>query len=122
MKKSAEQGYAPAQDAYCVCFAKAKGVAQDYVEAYKWFSLAAANGGEGSIQAKIDLSMAEHAMTPEQIRAGQRLASEFQPHKAELSPQQSAGDKHHPGAASSGSVTIKAADETAEVFVDGGSV
>ena len=122
IKKAAEQGYAPAEDAYGVCFAKAKGVGQDYVQAYKWSSLAAAQGGEGSTQAKIDLSMAERAMTPEQIVAGQKLASEFQPHKSELSPGKGARDNHQGGGASSGSVTIKAEDETAEVYVDGTSV
>jgi hypothetical protein len=122
MKKAAEQGYAPAEDAYGTCFAKAKGVGQDYVEAYKWFSLAAAQGGEGSTQTKIDLSMAEHAMTPEQITAGQKLAREFHPHKAELLPGTVAQEDHQAGGASSGIVTIKAEDETAEVYVDGASV
>lgn len=121
MKKSAELGFAPAQDAYGTCFAKAKGVAQDYVEAYKWFSLAAAQGGEGSTQAKIDLSMAERAMTPEQIRTGQKVASEFHTRKVERSPETQAGDDAH-DRAGFGSVTIKAADETAEVYVDGTSV
>jgi hypothetical protein len=122
MKKAAEQAYAPAEDAYGVCFAKAKGVGQDYVEAYKWFSLAAAQGGEGSTQSKIDLSMAERAMTPEQIVAGQKRANEFQPHRTELSLAAGARNNHQAGGASAGIVTIKAEDETAEVYVDGASV
>ena len=122
MKKAAEQGYAPAQDAYGSCFAKAKGVGQDYVEAYKWFTLAAAQGGEANTQTKIDLSMAEREMTPEQIVAGQKLASEFHAHKPEPSAGKGARDDQQPGGVSSGIVTIRAEDETAEVYVDGASV
>ena len=118
IKKSAEQGYAPAQNRYGMCFTKAIGVQQDYVEAYKWFSLAAAQGGETALQAKIDLSMAERAMTPEQIDAGQKRAGEFIPRKAGQPTVPTTGIASA-SAINTGSVTVKADDDTADIYLDG---
>jgi S1-C subfamily serine protease len=53
-------------------------VPKDYVEAYKWYSLASAQGNKF---AEKYLPNLELRMTPEQIAEAQRLAREFQPHQ-----------------------------------------
>jgi TPR repeat protein len=54
-------------------------VPKDYVEAYKWLSLASAQGNERAKGLKSQL--AQH-MTPEQIAKGFRSAREFKPNSA----------------------------------------
>jgi TPR repeat protein len=54
-------------------------VAQDYVESYKWTSLAAAQGNES---AKKTLPFIKLEMTSEQIAEAQRLVREFKPRMA----------------------------------------
>jgi TPR repeat protein len=51
-------------------------VPKDYVEAYKWFLLAAAKGDE---DAKNFVSKLEDKMSREQIAEGQKLARTFKP-------------------------------------------
>jgi len=116
-RKAAEQGFAPAEDALGMCYAKGKGMPQDYLEAYKWFDLAAAQGGEHNTDAKINLSMAERAMTPEQITQAQKLARDFKPRAATAEPALAADN-----AAKTGFLNVKADDETYEVFLDGSFV
>jgi TPR repeat protein len=117
-RKAAEQGYAPAENSYGLCFAKGRGVPQNYLEAYKWFNLSAAQGGEHNNEARINLSMAERAMTPAQIAEGQKLAREFKPQSG--TAVQTAEPDHSTG--QPGVVTVKADDETAEVYADGNFV
>jgi TPR repeat protein len=121
MKQAAEQGYAPAENSYGMCFAKGKGVAQDYLQAYKWLNLSAAQGGENNTEAKINLSMAERAMTSAQIEQGQKLAREFKPNKpgSSVAPALAA---QSPAASVPGVVSVKAGDESCEVYVDGALV
>lgn len=128
-RKAAEQGLAAAENSYGMCYAKGKGVTQDYLEAYKWLNLAAAQGGEQNIEAKINLSMAERAMTPEQITQGQKLAREFKPRVSQDSPLPSGADAgKQPNnisavtSAKAGFLNVKADDETYEVFLDGAFV
>jgi TPR repeat protein len=131
-RKAAEQGLAAGEDSLGMCYAKGKGVTQDYLEAYKWFSLAAAQGDEHDTQAKIDLSMAERAMTPEQIAQGQKLAREFQAHASQdapAAPGTDAGKKSNTASAvpaingsNLGFLNVKADDETYDVFLDGAFV
>ena len=52
---------------------------KDFVEAYKWMSLASAQGNEWSKRAKSEL--VKHT-TPEQIARGSRLAGDFKPSRA----------------------------------------
>jgi len=52
-------------------------VPKDYVEAYKWFNLASA---QGNINATSDRDNLAASMTPDQIAEGQRLSRGFQPH------------------------------------------
>ena len=52
------------------------GVLQDYVEAYKWFNLAASRGNAKAASERNDLSA---SMTPEQLAEGQSLARAWRP-------------------------------------------
>ena len=84
-RKSAEQGHSTAQYNLGVCYAVGNGVPKDYVQAYKWFSLASASGQtwdeSTSASAKENLEIAEARMTPGQVAEAQRLAREFKPRK-----------------------------------------
>src|SRR6202142_2614570 len=77
-RRAANQGYAPAQGVVGACFVKGSVVDKDYVEAYKWFSLAKDQGDE---TAKNGFSFVEQQMTPEQISEAQKLVREFKPRK-----------------------------------------
>jgi TPR repeat protein len=59
-----------------VWYANGKHVPKDYVQAYKWFSLASAQGDENAQTAKASLAQ---RMTPEQIAEGFRVARDFKP-------------------------------------------
>ena len=52
------------------------GVLQDYVEAYKWFNVAASRGNAEAASERNDLSA---RMTPEQLAEGQSLARAWRP-------------------------------------------
>ena len=71
----AAQGNAPAQYNLGVMYAKGQGVAQDYVQAHKWFNLSAASGQAEAVKNR-DIVAAK--MTPAQIAEAQRLASVWQ--------------------------------------------
>jgi TPR repeat protein len=132
-RKAAEQGHPGAQQTLGICYAKGKGVETNYVQAYKWLALAAAKDNQNSDDIKVNLSMVERFMTPEQIAAGEKLANEFVPgdasaSRASPSPAGSA-DSHASGTvppsaslARTGSVNVKADDDTQEIFVDGAFV
>jgi TPR repeat protein len=77
MRRSAEQGNADAQGCLGEAYQNGEGTAQDYVEAYKWYSLYAAQGGLG-IESRNAIA---RLMTPEQISEGQRRAAAFVPVK-----------------------------------------
>ena len=77
-RKAAEQNHAEAQYNLGVCYANGEGVAKDYVEAYKWWLLAA---GQGDEDAKKIMTILENKMTREQIAEGQKLARNFKPRK-----------------------------------------
>ncbi|MFH1914989.1 MAG: tetratricopeptide repeat protein [Pseudomonadota bacterium] len=78
IKWNADQGYAEAQSNLGVMYAKGQGVPQDYVEAYKWCNLSAAQGNSDAVKNRDILSA---SMTPEQIAEGQRLSREWKPKK-----------------------------------------
>jgi len=141
-RRAAEKGYAPAQQTLGICYSKGRGVPQDYVQAYKWLDLAAAKDDQNTDDIKVNLSMAERFMTPEQIAEGQRLAHEFKAQKA-APPGQPAASQPSPEPsratvqpartnataavpAPSGSVggllTVNTDDQTSEIFVDGAFV
>ena len=54
-----------------------QGVPRDYVMAYMWFNLAAAQGQEVAKVASGLRNISERVMTPEQIAEAQRLSREF---------------------------------------------
>ncbi len=60
-------------------YAKGEGVLQDYVQAHKWFNLAAIRGSD---EARDNRDFVAEEMTRDQIAQAQRLAREWQP-KAE---------------------------------------
>lgn len=91
--KAAEQGDAQAQGNLGDCYFRGQGTIRDYIQAYKWVNLAAAQGYTGE---DLPLSRVEQLMTPDQIAEGKRLSAEFTPGKE--MPGQS---KEPPGSTSS---------------------
>ena len=59
-------------------YAKGTGVPEDYVQAYKWWNLAAAAGNASAVKNK---NMVAEKMTKEQIAEAQRLSTAFKPTK-----------------------------------------
>jgi TPR repeat protein len=125
IRKAAEQGFAGAQQILGMCYAKGKGVTTNNVEAYKWLALAAAKENQSADDIKVNISMVERFMTPEQIAEGQRLAAEFVPGAAKSHSPEQAGKPAAPNAAPAshdqartGLVNVKADDAAQEIFVD----
>jgi hypothetical protein len=83
--KAAEQGNALAQCSYGASYATGQGVPQDYVEAYKWYNLAAAQGNTNAIKNRNGIV---RYMTSSQIAEAQRLSREYVPRK-QVAPDQS---------------------------------
>ena len=75
----AEQGDAEAQNILGFAYAIGQGVPQDYVEAHKWYNLAASRGAD---TARNNRDIIAERITSEQIAEAQRQAREWQP-KAE---------------------------------------
>jgi TPR repeat protein len=59
-------------------YLEGKGVPQDYLEAHKWFNLAAVTGNKVAI---TNREIAASKMTPAQIAEAQRLTREWKPKK-----------------------------------------
>ena len=76
-KIAAEQGLAEAQNSLGVMYKNGEGVVQDDVKAHLWFNLAAANGLS---VAKVSRDVVAKALTPDQIKQAQQLASACQAH------------------------------------------
>ena len=55
-------------------------IQQDFVEAYKWYSLAVANGNERAVDLRHNVS---GQMTPVQLAEAERLVTEWEPNPAE---------------------------------------
>jgi TPR repeat protein len=77
---AADQGDFDGQYELALIYQVGRGVPQDYVEAYKWFSLAAAQDDSFAVRGLNDMTA---LMTPAQIAEGQRLAAEWQPRSPE---------------------------------------
>lgn len=76
----------------------------------------------------MNLSMAERALTPEQVAQGQKLAREFKPHPATAPSATASNASGKPNAALSNSsgadgkagfLIVKADDESCDVYLDG---
>ena len=79
-RKAAEQGEPYAQASLGILLRFGKGVAQDYVEAYKWLQLAVSQTSGGEQESIVELRDSTAArMTPEQIAEAKRLATEWKP-------------------------------------------
>jgi uncharacterized protein len=80
-RKAAEQGHALSQLFLGFDFEESHGVAQDYVEAYIWFSLAAGGASETTLRnvAVSGRDRVANQMTPEEIAEAQRMAREWKP-------------------------------------------
>jgi len=57
-------------------YAKGQGVAQNYIQAYMWETLAAAQGNEKAVKG---LELLEKSMTLDELAEAQRLAREWKP-------------------------------------------
>ena len=75
-KNLAAQNDSDAQYMLGYMYAVGKGVLQDYIEAHKWFNIAASRGNRDAVKARNEV---ERQMTPEQIAQSQRKAREWQP-------------------------------------------
>jgi len=74
-RQAAEQGLPKAQLYLGHMHHVGDGVPQDYVQAYTWFILAAAQGEERAFKSKDELRL---AMTSEQVAEARKLAAELQ--------------------------------------------
>jgi len=70
----AEKGEPWAQVNLAESYEKGKGVAQDYIEAWKWYDLAAAQGLRQATESRN--TMMQH-MTPEQIAEAKKRIAAF---------------------------------------------
>ena len=73
-RKAAEQGHSQSQCSLGVMYQYGRGVPQSDIEAYAWFSLSTTNGYEDAEQF---LSEVKAELTPEQLAAAQRRATEL---------------------------------------------
>ena len=58
---------------------RGRGVPQDYIEAHKWFNLAATQRSEVQEKARENRDLLEKRMTSAQIAEAQKLAREWKP-------------------------------------------
>jgi TPR repeat protein len=73
-RKSADQGFANAQNMLGWMYAQGKGVPPDNIQAIKWFILAKKSG---STEVEQNLIAGEQRATPAQIAEAQKLAHEW---------------------------------------------
>ena len=80
LKKRAAAGNADAQTTRGVAYDNGQGVPEDYIQAYKWYNLAAASGSPlAANRAKNAKDILAKAMTKEQIAEAQKLSMAFKP-------------------------------------------
>jgi TPR repeat protein len=82
-RKAADQGYAQAQNKLGLLYYDGNGVPKNYVQAYKWFDLAASKyetseslRPEAAIQNRDRVAA---KMTPSEVEEAQRLVREWKP-------------------------------------------
>jgi TPR repeat protein len=77
-RKAADQGHANAQYNLGVMYSTGQGVPQDYVEAHKWFNLAASRLTDSERDTAVKKrALMESKMTQSQIAEAQKLAREW---------------------------------------------
>ena len=72
--KAAERGHLQSRYSLGYAYSQGRGVAQDFIEAHKWFNLAAAANIPDAVKAR---DIVANMMTREQIAEAQRLAREW---------------------------------------------
>jgi len=79
-RKAADQGYAVAFHNLGFMYGKGRGVVQNYVQAHKWYNLAAAHstGADHHDLAAKNRDIVEKKMTPAQVAEAQKLARDWQ--------------------------------------------
>ena len=108
-REAANQGYAEAQYNLGFCYFLGQGVSQDYVQAYKWLNLAAA---QGKTKAAEFLNASALHLSPEAIAEAERLSREFAPRKQ--------GEREMPDFTSNGADTAPKATGTGFFITDDG--
>jgi hypothetical protein len=76
LRRSALQGYPPAQNGYGYYLMSTTDGNQDAVEAFKWLTL---SSGKGFKDAQVNLDRLRPTLSPAQIDEGTRRANEFRP-------------------------------------------
>jgi peptidoglycan hydrolase-like protein with peptidoglycan-binding domain len=105
----AQQGHADSQYMLGFLYSRGEGVPQDYVQAHKWFNLAASQGSEGGAAARDEIA---RRMTTEQVAEAQRLARAFVP---QAQVQAAGGPAWAPPEAESGQPRAPSRDTVAQV-------
>jgi len=75
-RKAAEQGNSFAQGKLGAAYEEGRGVPKDYVKAYMWLILAAAQGERGISRFRDHIAQ---KMTPEQVARAQEMARNWRP-------------------------------------------
>ena len=84
-RRAAEQGDVDSQSSLGIAYEQGNGVPQDFVEAHKWYNLAAAGVPKEKLYADVRADLMERRdavalkMTPAQIAEAQKLAREWKP-------------------------------------------
>ena len=76
-RRAADQGDAEAQSNLGVMYSEGQGLPQDYVQAFMWLDIAAAQNG--GIRIKNNRDIVSERMTAAQIAEAQKLAREWKP-------------------------------------------
>jgi TPR repeat protein len=82
-RAAADQGYGPAQASLAFMYETGQGVLQNYINAYKWLTLAQQHGVEGGEETRETLAT---KMTVGQIAEAQQAAADWRPLIAETTP------------------------------------
>lgn len=143
IRQASERGFSRAQNTLGLAYVKGNGVPRDPVQAYKWLSLAAATDDAHAPEIRVSIAKVETSMTKEQVAEAQRLAREFKPRKepgldTEAAPGAIPESQPQPGSpgqlgtstvtgqpaenTQTGFLTVKADDETCEIYADGSFV
>lgn len=113
-RRAAEAGFALAQNALGNCYERGTGLEKDYLQAYKWYALAAAQDDANAPDIRVSMAKVETSLTKEQVAEAQRLAREFKP-----SPLAGPQGQVQPASPITGLLTVTADDDSCEVFANG---
>ena len=92
-KTTPRQGLANAQGNIDALVPRSKAVKEDYVQAYMWFNLAAAQGVKPAARGRDIIA---RKMTPAQVAEAQRLAREWSPRRQSVKTSEPGKPDHRP--------------------------